>query len=88
MNIIIIITKISLEELNVERRLLRTKIKKDLHREKIVKDSKTLQLLRQTIVLLTINSSSQTINNKNSKLYNILQKKQTIIEQLQKRNEN
>ncbi len=47
-----------------------------------------LKLLRQTIVLLTIDSSSQTINNRNSKLYDILQRMQTIIEQLQKRNEN
>jgi hypothetical protein len=82
MNIIIIITKISFEELNVKRRSLRTKIKKYLHRVKIVKNSKTLKLLRQTIVLLTIDSSSQTINNKDSKLYDILQKMQTIIEQL------
>jgi hypothetical protein len=59
-----------------------------LHRVKIVRNSKTLKLLRQTIVLLTIDSSSQTINNKNSKLYDILQKMQTIIEQLQKRNKN
>ncbi len=88
MNIIINITKISLEEFNVEKRSLRTKIKKYLHRVKIVKNSKTLKLLRQTIVLLTIDSSSQTINNKNSKLYDILRKMQTIIEQLQKKNEN
>jgi hypothetical protein len=72
MNIIINITKISLEEFNVERRSLRTKIKKYLHRVKIVEDSKTLKLLRQTIVLLTIDSSSQTINHKDSKLYDIL----------------
>jgi hypothetical protein len=87
MNIIINITKTFLEESNVEKRSLRTKIKKYLHRVKIVEDSKTLKLLRQTIVLLTIDSSSQTINNRNSKLYDILQKMQTIIEQLQK-NEN
>jgi hypothetical protein len=85
MNIIINITKILLEESNVERRSLRTKIKKYLHRVKIVKDWKTLKLLRQTIVLLTIDSSSQTINNKDSKLYDILQRMQTIIEQLQKK---
>jgi hypothetical protein len=84
MNIIINITKISLEESNVEKRSLRTKIEKYLHRVRIVEDSKTLKLLRQTIVLLTINSSSQTINNKDSKLYDILQRMQTIIEQLQK----
>jgi hypothetical protein len=88
MNIIINITKILLEEFNVERRSLKTKIRKYLHRVKIVKDSKTLKLLRQTIVLLTIDSSSQTINNRDSELYDILQKMQTIIEQLQKRNEN
>jgi hypothetical protein len=82
MNIIINITKISFEKFNVERRSLKTKIKKYLHRVKIVKDSKTLKLLHQTIVLLMINSSSQTINNKNSTLYDILQKMQTIIEQL------
>ncbi len=58
-----------------------------MHRVRIVENSKTLKLLRQTIVLLTINSSSQTINNKDSKLYDILQRMQTIIEQLQK-NEN
>ncbi len=84
---IIIITKTLLEKLNVEKQSLRTKIKKYLHRVKIVEDSKTLKLLRQTIVLLTIDSSSQTINNKDSELYNIFQKMQTIIEQLQKRNE-
>ncbi len=88
MNIIINITKTLLEELNVERRSLKTKIKKYLHRVKIIKSSKTLKLLRQTIVLLTIDSSSQTINNKDSKLYDILQRMQMIIEQLQKRNEN
>jgi hypothetical protein len=88
MNIIINITKTLLEESNVERRSLRTKIKKYLHRVKIVENSKTLKLLRQTIVLLTINSSSQTISNKNSKLYDILQRMQTIIEQLQKKDEN
>jgi hypothetical protein len=88
MNIIINITKTLLEEFNVEKRSLRTKIKEYLHRVKIVKHSKTLKLLRQTIVLLTIDLSSQTINNKDSKLYNILQKMQTIIEQLQQRNEN
>jgi hypothetical protein len=59
-----------------------------LHRVKIVENSKTLKLLLQTIVLLTIDLSSQTINNKDSKLYDILQRMQTIIEQLQKRNEN
>ncbi len=85
MNIIINITKIFFKEFNVEKRLLRTKIKKYLHRMKIVKNSKTLKLLRQTVVLLTIDSSSQTINNKDSKLYDILQKMQTIIEQLQKK---
>jgi hypothetical protein len=85
MNIIIIITKTSLEEFNVERRSLRTKIEKYLHRVKIVENSKTLKLLLQTIVLLTIDSSSQTINNKDLKLYDILQKMQTIIEQLQKK---
>jgi hypothetical protein len=88
MNNIINITKVLLEESNVEKRSLRTKIKKYLHRVKIVKNSKTLKLLRQTIVLLTIDSSSKTINNKDSKLYDILQKMQTIIEQLQQRNEN
>jgi hypothetical protein len=88
MNIIINITKTSFKEFNVEKRSLRTKIKKYLHRVKIVKNSKTLKLLRQTIVLLTIDSSSQTINNKDSKLYDILQRMQTIIEQLQQRNEN
>jgi hypothetical protein len=88
MNIIIIITKIFLKEFNIERQSLKTKIKKYLHRVKIVKNSKTLKLLRQTIVLLTIDSSSQTINNKDSKLYDILQRMQTIIKQLQKRNEN
>ncbi len=88
MNIIINITKVFLEELNVEKRSLRTKIEKYLHRVKIEENSKTLKLLRQTIVLLTINSSSQTINNRVSKLYDILQRMQTIIEQLEKRNEN
>jgi hypothetical protein len=88
MNIIIIFTKISLEESNVERRSLRTKIEKYLHRVRIVENSKTLKLLRQTIVLLTIDSSSQLISNRDSKLYDILQKMQTIIEQLQKKNEN
>jgi hypothetical protein len=87
MNIIINITKISLEESNVKKQSLRTKIEKYLHWVKIVEDSKTLKLLRQTIVLLTIDSSSQTINNRDSELYDILQKMQTIIEQLQK-NEN
>ncbi len=87
MNITINITKTPLEESNVEKRSLRTKIEKYLHRVRIVEDSKTLKLLRQTIVLLTINSSSQTISNKDSKLYDILQRMQTIIEQLQK-NEN
>jgi hypothetical protein len=75
MNIIINITKTFLEESNVEKRSLRTKIKKYLHRVKIVKNSKTLKLLRQTIDI------------RDSKLYDILQKMQTIIEQLQK-NEN
>jgi hypothetical protein len=88
MNIIINITKTSLEGPNVEKRSLRTKIKEYLHRVKIVENSKTLKLLRQTIVLLTIDSSSQTINNRDSKLYDILQRMQTIIEQLQQRNEN
>jgi hypothetical protein len=88
MNIIIIITKISFEEFNVKKRSLRTKIEKFLHRVKIVENSKTLKLLRQKIVSLTMDSSSQTINNKDSKLYDILQRMQTIIEQLQKRNEN
>jgi hypothetical protein len=88
MNIIIIITKTLFEKFNVKRRSLRTKIKKYLHWLKIVENSRTLKLLRQTIVLLTIDSSSQTINNKDSKLYDILWKMQTIIEQLQKRNEN
>ncbi len=88
MNNIINITKTLLEESNVEKRSLRTKIEKYLHRVKIVKNSKTLKLLRQTIVLLTIDSSSKTINNKDSKLYDILQRMQTIIEQLQQRNEN
>jgi hypothetical protein len=88
MNIIINITKVFLEEFNVEKRSLRTKIEKYLHRVRIVKNSKTLKLLRQTIVLLTIDSSSQTINNRDSKLYDILQRIQTIIEQLQQRNEN
>jgi predicted RNase H-related nuclease YkuK (DUF458 family) len=54
---------------------------------RIVENSKTLKLLRQTIVLLTIDSSSQTISNKNSELYDILQRMQRIIKQLQKRNE-
>jgi hypothetical protein len=71
MNIIINITKAFLKESNVKKRSLRTKIKKYLHQMKIVENSKTLKLLRQTIVLLTIDSSSQTINNKNSKLYDI-----------------
>ncbi len=88
MNIIINITKTLFEGFNVEKRSLRTKIEKYLHRMKIVEDSKTLKLLLQTIVLLTIDSSPQTINNRDSKLYDILQKMQTIIEQLQKRNEN
>jgi hypothetical protein len=88
MNIIINITKTPLEESNVEKRSLRTKIEEYLHRVKIVENSKTLKLLRQTIVLLTIDSSSQTINNRDSELYDILQKMQTIIEQLQQRNEN
>ncbi len=88
MNIIINITKISLKESNVEKRSLRTKIEKYLHRMKIVENSKTLKLLCQTIVLLTIDSSSQTINNRDSELYDILQRMQTIIEQLQQRNEN
>jgi hypothetical protein len=88
MNNIINITKVLLEEFNVEKRSLKTKIKKYLHRMKIVENSKTLKLLRQTIVLLTIDSSSKTINNKDSELYDILQKMQTIIEQLQQRNEN
>jgi hypothetical protein len=74
MNIIIIIKKILLEKFNVKRRSLSTKIEKYLHRVKIVKNSKTLKLLRQTIVLLTIDSSSQMINNKDSKLYDILQR--------------
>ncbi len=87
MNNIIIITKTFSEGLIVEKRSLRTKIKKYLNRVKIVEDSKTLQLLRQTIVLLTIDSSSQTTSNRNSELYDILQSMQTIIEQLQKRNE-
>jgi hypothetical protein len=38
--------------------------------------------------LLTIDSSPQTINNKDSELYDILQRMQTVIEQLQQRNEN
>ncbi len=88
MNIVINITKTLLEKPNVERRSLRTKIEKYLHEVKIVENSKTLKLLRQPIVLLTIDSSSQTINNRDSELYDILQKMQTIIEQLQKRNEN
>ncbi len=87
MNIIINITKTSLEEFNVEKRSLRTKIEKYLHRVKIVENSKTLKLLRQTIILLTIDSSSQTISNRDLELYDILQRMQTIIEQLQK-NEN
>jgi hypothetical protein len=74
MNIIINITKIPLEGPNVEKRSLRTKIEKYLHRVRIVEDSETLKLLRQTIVLLTIDSSPQTINNRDSKLYDILQK--------------
>jgi hypothetical protein len=65
-NIIINITKTFFEESNVERRSLWTKIKKYLHRVKIVENSTTLRLLRQTIVL-TIDSSSQTISNKDSK---------------------
>jgi hypothetical protein len=44
MNIIINITKILLKKSNVERRSLRTKIKKYLHRVKIVENSKTLKL--------------------------------------------
>jgi hypothetical protein len=84
----IITTKALLEGPNVERRSLRTKIEKYLHRVRIVENSKTLKLLRQTIVLLTIDSSSQTISNRDSELYDILQRMQTIIEQLQKRNEN
>jgi hypothetical protein len=80
MNIIINITKILLEESNIEKRSLRTKIEEYLHRVKIVKDSKTLKLLRQTIILLTINSSSQTINNRDLKIYDILQRMQTMIE--------
>ncbi len=87
MNNIIIITKIFVKEFIVEKRSLRTKIEKYLNRVKIVENSKTLQLLRQTIVLLTIDSSSQTISNRDSELYDILQRMQTIIEQLQKRNE-
>ncbi len=88
MNTIINITKTLLEGPNVEKRSLRTKIEKYLHRVRIVENSKTLKLLRQTIVLLTIDSSPQTINNKDSELYDILQRMQTVIEQLQQRNEN
>jgi hypothetical protein len=51
-------------------------------------ERKALKLLRQTVVLLTIGPPSQTINNRDSELYGILQKMQTIIEQLQQRNEN
>jgi hypothetical protein len=88
MHTIIIISKTFLEEPNVEKRSLRKKIKDYLQRVKIVEDSKTLSLLRQTIVLLTIDSSSQTINIKDSKLYNIFQRMQTIIEQLQQSDAN
>jgi hypothetical protein len=88
MNNIINITKASLEEPNVEKRSLRTKIEEYLHRVRIAENSKTLKLLRQTIVLLTIGPPSKTINNRDSELYDILQRMQTIIEQLQQRNEN
>jgi hypothetical protein len=52
---------------------------------KMVENSKMLKLLRQTIILLTINLSSQTINNKDFKLYDILHKIQTIIEHFSKK---
>jgi hypothetical protein len=65
---------------------LRTKIKKYLHRVNIVKNSKTLALLRNTIALLdeirTTTTNSFIVND--STLHSILQSMQTTIEQLQK----
>jgi hypothetical protein len=85
MNIIIIIITISLRNQNAKREL-RTKIKKYLHRVNIVENSKTLALLRSTIVLLdqarTTSTNSLIVND--STLHNILQSMQTTIEQLQR----
>ncbi len=85
MNIIIIIITISLRSQNAKREL-KTKLKKYLHRVSIVEDSKTLALLRSTIVLFdqarTTTTNSLIVND--STLHSILQSMQTTIEQLQK----
>jgi hypothetical protein len=85
MNIIIIIITISLRNQNAKKEL-RTKIKKYLHRVKIVENSKTLALLRNTIALLdqarTTTTNSLIVND--STLHDILRSMQTTIEQLQR----
>jgi hypothetical protein len=85
MNIIIIIITIFLRNQNAKREL-RTKIEKYLHRVKIVENSKTLALLRNTIALLDqarITTTNSLIVN-DSTLHDILRDMQTTIEQLQK----
>ncbi len=85
MNIIIIITTISLRGQNAKREL-KTKIEEYLHRVSIVENSKTLALLRSTIALLdqarTTTTNSLIVND--STLHSILQSMQTTIEQLQR----
>jgi hypothetical protein len=85
MNIIIIIITISVKNQNAKKEL-RTKIKKYLHRVKIVENSKTFALLRNTIVLLDqarITTTNSLIVN-DSTLHDILRNMQTTIEQLQR----
>jgi hypothetical protein len=85
MNIIIIIITIFLRDQNAKREL-RTKIEKYLHRVKIVENSKTFALLRNTIALLdqarTTTTNSLIVND--STLHDILRNMQTTIEQLQR----
>jgi hypothetical protein len=85
MKIITTTTTAPLRGQNAEREL-RTKIKKYLHRVSIVKNSKTLALLRSTIALLdqARTTTTNTLIVNNSTLHSILQSMQTTIEQLQK----
>ena len=86
MNIIITITTVALRGQNAEREL-KTTIEKYLHRMNIVDDSKTLALLRRTVTMLKKILATKTLIVDDSTLHKILQRMQSTIEQLQKKND-
>jgi hypothetical protein len=85
--IIIITLETLLKRRKSKKRTLRSKIEKYLKRIKIVNNSNALVLLHQTIELLSQQNQKRTLEIKeirDSKLKNILQDMQTVIEKLQK----